>query len=224
MHGEHIPRDLVKVANIFYDRLAARKVDWIVISEPVTGYRLSNLARSYVQSHIWRCLNFVDSGYAEYLAGRLLTVYSCARSTYENVAVLCDFVEILGPLVDAADYQAAADLIHSRTAATRIRGFAENTDPYYAIHILKQIDRMDRRNPGYRAAFDHLSDTVHPNASGAVAYFCELQDDVATFGNGARDEGRAIISLVSATVTLGYAELAIQQLESTLRKLSERRK
>jgi hypothetical protein len=210
--NELIDHQLIKTANLFYDLLVARKVTSFTIAEPGTGYRFSNLARAYMQALVRCCISFMDSGYAEFHAGRLLTVYSSARSVMETIAVMHDFVETLAPLVNAAQYREAGELIGSRALATRVPSFAEKTDPVYAVQILKQIDKLDKRNPGYREAYDHMSDVVHPNALGAVVYFCSFEEGDVVFGEGIRDDSRAIISLILAGVKLGFAELACEKL------------
>src|SRR5207248_4184476 len=47
---------LVEAANQAVGQLRARKISSIVIKEPPTGYRLSNLVRMYTQAYIRRCL------------------------------------------------------------------------------------------------------------------------------------------------------------------------
>jgi len=219
---EHVDPKMVDAANLFYDRLVARKVDSFEIAEPRTGYRYSNLARAYMQSHVRRCLSFIDSGYAELQAGRLLPVYAASRSVLETVAVMCDFVATIAPPINNANYMAAEELIASRALATRIPSFAQKGEPLFAVQILNQIDKMDKRYPGYRDQYDHLSDIAHPNALGAVVHFCNFDRDVAVFADGINDESKAAVSLVLGAFKLGYAVVACEDLEPLLLKLSER--
>jgi hypothetical protein len=64
---------------------------------------MSNRIRIFVQSHIRRCLAFVDGGLAEYNADRPIITDQRSRAIYENVAALNDFFEKLTPLILAND-------------------------------------------------------------------------------------------------------------------------
>ncbi len=58
-----LSRKHVDELNALYDRLEARKVEKIVVPEKPSGFRPSNLACVYCQSHLRRCLVLARSAY-----------------------------------------------------------------------------------------------------------------------------------------------------------------
>ena len=47
------------IVNFAYERLKSGKVSEIVLAEPESGLTVPNLARTYLQAHLRRCLTFV---------------------------------------------------------------------------------------------------------------------------------------------------------------------
>src|SRR6266403_1314262 len=88
---DEVTVELLDAANAGVESFRVRKSPSIALKDPITSYRQANLIRVYIQAHIRRCLAYIDGGLAEYKAGRSLVTYSCARSIYEDVAVICDF-------------------------------------------------------------------------------------------------------------------------------------
>lgn len=79
---------------------------------------------------------------------------------------------------------------------------------------------MDKSYVNFREAYDHLSDIVHPNGLGAVAYFGTFTYGLAEFNNSGNNPERARGSLIVATLLLLYVELALALTEQRLQKLS----
>jgi hypothetical protein len=145
----------------------------------------------------------------------------CTRGIYESVATFCDFTEAIVPLAEAFEFQSIADLIQARAFQTRIPSFLEKNDTSIrAPQILNQIDAMNRHYAGYREAYDHLSDLVHPNGLGVVVYFSQRNDGVVTFSDGGYPAERARTSLICAAFMLMFFELALHRLDAALEKLS----
>jgi hypothetical protein len=213
-----VSADMIDLANVIYERLKSRKVSEIVLAEPRTGHMVPNRVRTYLQAHLRRCLTFVEAGLE---AGRPLAGELCSRAIYENVATICDFADKLKPLCEAGDYEGVDNYTMKAAFTTRIPSFlAQHGDDVKAPQILNQIDRMIKRYPDYRLAYDHLSDIVHPNGLGAVVYFSTMQDGVTRFVDDAVTPERARTSLICATLLLLFVELAFVQTDERLTKLS----
>ena len=84
--------EVIDEANAVVERLRALRVTQIVLPEPATGLRVSNLVRCYLQAHLRRCLMFLEAGAVEMEAGRPLATELCTRALYENIATICDFM------------------------------------------------------------------------------------------------------------------------------------
>jgi hypothetical protein len=166
-------------------------------------------------------LTFLDGGLAEYVAGRPLMTELATRAIYENVANLCDFTERLKPLCDELDFVGIDDHIMTAAFVTRIPSFLEQQgDSLKAPHILKQIDKMVKRAPTFRQAYDHLSDLVHPNGLGAVVYFSTIENNTMKFVDDAVELRRPVESLFLAAVLFAFVELEVNDIESRLQKLN----
>ena len=57
-----ITSEVIDDANAVVERLRALRVTQIVLPEPVTGLRVPNLVRCYLQAHLRRCLMFLEAG------------------------------------------------------------------------------------------------------------------------------------------------------------------
>jgi hypothetical protein len=208
------PAFIAEVNNVI-DRLRATHIPLLPLGIGVD--RTANMIRTYMHAHLRRCLEFVDAGYAEYRAGRSLVTEACARTTYENVASFCDFADTIVPLVRAGDQQKIHQYLDNAAFSTRIPSFLEkHGNDLSAKNILTQIDKMKKRYPGFREAYDHLSDFVHPNALGAIVHFVSIDNGVATFHDTGRNDGWAISGLIAGCFMLAFVEVAISQVEQAI--------
>lgn len=216
-----ISPEIMDEINALVDRLQARKVAEIKLPEPPLGLRVPNLVRCYLQAHLRRCLTFLDGGVVEIEAGRPLVAELCSRAIYENIAVICDFTETVKPLLDGGDYAGVEKVVTQSAFVTRIPSFLEkHGDEIKAPQILNLIDKLKKRAPTFREEYDHLSDIVHPNGLGAVVYFTKIENAVATFADAGNNPERARTSLIVAALLLAHVELAIDDTEQRLKKLS----
>jgi hypothetical protein len=212
-----IGSEIIDDANAVVERLRALRVTQIVLPKPDTGLKVPNLVRCYLQAHLRRCLMFLEAGAAELEAGRPLATELCTRALYENIATICDFTDKLKPLCESVDYSGVEQLVTKAAFVTRIPSFIDDVK---APQILNQIDKMDKRYPNFREAYDHLSDIVHPNGMGAVVYFSTIGDGYVTFRDCGNMPDRARSSLIIATLLLLHVELALSETEHRLQKLS----
>jgi hypothetical protein len=180
------PLEIVDAVNAVIERLRGRLVQELVLPERLLGLRVPNLVRGYLQAHLRRILAFLDGGYAEYLAGRPIMTEVATRAIYENVATVCDFIEKLKPLCEAVNYDGIEGHARKAAFATRVPSILDkHGEDWKAPNILGQIDRMVKRVPTFREAYDHLSDIVHSNGLGALIYFATLPGDKISFADGA---------------------------------------
>jgi hypothetical protein len=156
-----ITSEVIDDANALVERLRALRVTKIPLSAPDTGLRVPSLVRCYLQAHLRRCLMFLEAGAAEIEAGRPLATELCTRALYENIATICDFADKLQPLCEAVDYSGVEQLVTKAAFVTRIPSFiTQHGEDVKAPQILNQIDKMNKRYPNFREAYDHLSDIV----------------------------------------------------------------
>ena len=110
----------VAEVNAVVESLRERLVDRVEFQEPVSRFRLSNMARVYSQSHLRRCLQLIEAAHRLVYAGQGLAALTIIRSLYETVA---NYVAVSKQLVDlieaTAPLQEIRDFIHRRTFAAR---------------------------------------------------------------------------------------------------------
>jgi hypothetical protein len=212
--------DHLEAINAVIARLRGKIVSQISLPGHVRGLRTLNLVRGYLQAHLRRMIMFVDGGHAEHIAGRPLMTELASRAIYENVANYCDFSEKLKPLCETMDYETIDDLVRKSSFTTRLPDLlAEHGKDIAAPNILGQIDRMNRRYPDFRSAYDHLSEIVHPNGLGSVVYFARMSDTELTFFDKAAVPERAIESLISASFMLLFVDYELNEIESRLQRM-----
>jgi hypothetical protein len=160
-------------------------------------------AKSYLQSHIRRALMFLDGGAHAMEAGYGLITLACARSLYESAACIHDFCKRLCEMLDKDEVVSAAQFIQERTFSTRfeVEQINDGQFNYTAVNILKQIDALGKVVPGARRSYDQLSETVHPNAYGAHAYFeTGRETGIATFSNSYKNDEIYPVLVASASL------------------------
>jgi hypothetical protein len=216
-----VPEEVRHGVNTIITGLRGRLVKEIVLPEGPLGLRVPNLVRGYLQAHLRRILTFLDGGHAEYLAGRPLMTELATRAIYENVANLCDFTDKLKPLCEAVDYDGIEKHVTKAAFVTRIPSFLEKSNEgLKAPSILTQIERMTERYIGFREAYDHLSDIVHPNGLGAIVYFAKMPGGLISFAEDAVTPERAMHSLFIAAFLLAFVEAELAAAEKALQKVT----
>jgi hypothetical protein len=206
--------EYITAVNVFIDRFRERRVPFLPLAGAV---RTANLVRCYIQAHIRRCIEFLEAGHAEFYAGRSLVTYVCARSNLENIAAFCDFAGSLIPLLEAGDHDTILKFIDARAFWTKIPSFIqEYGETLSARSILTQVDKMNKKYPQFRQAYDHLSDFVHPNALGAVVHFTSIDDGIAAFHDLGKAQHHPLGELIASGFLLGYMEIAIGEIELRL--------
>jgi hypothetical protein len=223
-----VPPDVVNpkgvaFVNEIYDHMRSRLLTDIIFAEPGSGFRLSNMIRSYTQNHLRRALMFLEASHQMILGTMGLVSLTCTRSVFETVANYCDFEKKLHRLLDSGDIDAIHKFVHTRAFSTRKAHLIEqHQEPrLQALSILTQIDAMKDVRPSIRDDYDHLSEFVHPNGIGSTLYF---QEFVAPEVGAFRDQGIEADELKWALIggsVLGHMADAITRVEARLPALSE---
>jgi hypothetical protein len=237
--GAKIPPEVLSPAGVAHvnkiiEDLRGRLVDSIQLAEPASGFRLSNMVRSYTQAHLRRSLMFIEAAHDEFFAGRGMVALSCVRSIFENVAVYCDFERQLQPLLTAGDIakfeegdiEEIHEFVRSKAFATRKAHLIQHADTtsVSATNILTLIDKMKPLRESYRDDYDHLCELAHPNALGAVVYFQSLDDrtDTLRYSDRGPAPDEDLKWVLIGAYTLELFDQAIARIEANLPALSAR--
>jgi hypothetical protein len=132
----------------------------------------------FFQAHLRRALEFLDGGKHALDAGYGLVAITAVRCLFESAACIHDFSNKMINLIEAGNIPDAVRLAHLRSFAQRFEVKERNTEmyDYTAVHILKQIDALDKAVPHARRSYEQLSEMVHPNAHGALYYFMRASE------------------------------------------------
>jgi hypothetical protein len=219
------PRRRIDQLNALLARLEARKVDRIIVPEPESDFRASNIIRVYCQAHLRRCLVLFESAYGLFFTENGLVSLICVRAIYETVANFLHFEKQLQDKLAEGDLQAIFEYAKTKTHATRVEPLIEEHGEHLkAISILTQIDKMVALRATIREEYDFLSDHTHPNSFGSVLFFAELprDKDIATFRDGGPDPGADLQWILVGCDLLQHFEHALDRIEAALPALSQK--
>jgi len=209
--------------NEMLERLAARKVNRIVVPEPGSGFRGSNVIRIYCQAHLRRCLVLVQSAYDSFFIGNGLVSLMCIRSIYETVASFLDYEKKLQEVLTAGDLNAIYEFARNRTHATRVKDLIEeHGDRIKATNIMTQVEKMAALRANIMEEYDFLSEHTHPNGFGVVLFFADqkTESDIAIFSDSGPDPRADLQWILVGTDLLQYFEQALERIEAQLPALS----
>ncbi len=84
---------------------------------------------------------------------------------------------------------------------------------------------MKKKYPGYREAYDHLSDRVHPNGLGAVVHFAAIDKvtSVVTLTDEGENANWSLNSLLTSGFMLAFIAVTIGDIEHCLADLKDGR-
>ena len=220
LSGSTLTPDYIRDTNKIVDALREKLVEAVPLAGEANGFaRAASKIRIFTQAHIRRCLEFVDAGYAEYLAGRNIVARTCTRALLENIASFCDFADTVNPLVRSGDQEKVRECLDKAVFGTRIDDIiAVHGQGVVAKNILTQIDKMNKRFPNYRDDYEHLSDFVHPNALGVVVHYGSACEGSVVFHDAGREEGAAIRGHLVSSFLLTFVLIAIEEMEAAIRE------
>jgi hypothetical protein len=203
--------------------LSARMVDQIVLPEPGSGFRASNLIRVYLQSHMRRMLQLTEAAFTEFFEGRVVVAIMCARGLYEGLATVIDFEKELTALIQAGDLQAIFQFTKEKSHATKMKDWiAKLGNPNVtAKNVITMVDKLKSIRENVPDEYGFLSEIAHPNGVGTVGFFAKLEtDDVAHFDDSGPDVHADLQWVFVASHFLINFEAVMDRIEALLPALS----
>ncbi|ALG75762.1 hypothetical protein VY88_33085 [Azospirillum thiophilum] len=212
--------------NATIQQLRDRRVDRIIVPEPGSGFRVSNMICAFNQAQIRRCLQLIESAHRNVYAGAGLTALMDVRGIYETVAGFLHFEAKLQDLLKEGDLQKIHDFVSARSFSTRLEHLIEEagTKDVQATSVLTQIERMAKTMPDARKDYDHLCEYTHPNAFGAFLYFAQPSDagNVVTFSDAGPDPKDDLHWVLVGGHLLSHLVEALERIDAALPGLSDR--
>jgi hypothetical protein len=140
-------------------------------------------------------------------AGILLT-----RAVTESAAFVWRLKEILDNR-----HQYSTDALHDTLRKMHL-GWKNDPEFPTACNILTIIDHMEKKLPGVRGRYHHLSEFVHPNWSGVSGLFSstDYANYTTSFGRGLRNSGAKEHAAILLATSLELFEYAYNSISDTL--------
>jgi hypothetical protein len=139
------------------------------------------------QSLLYRITALASGCAAMWNTGNVVGSILCARALLETIVLAHHVREELLRLGPAKNADAIDDLANSHLFATRNEETIAGGYGHQARNILTYVDKFDKKVAGVRDAYDFLSEFAHPNGSGHLFTYGEInkQTGAVTFHEAA---------------------------------------
>lgn len=169
----------IDAINLAIARVRALQRERVPFSDKNDFTLIQNQMEIFFQVYIRRALMLVDGAKLTLESGYGLLTITAVRSLFETAACIHDCCNCIIKHLDAGEVDEAIRQVHQRSYSQRFAVAEMKTEhfDYTAINVLKQIDAMGKTVPHARRSYEQLSESVHPNACGALLYFMGGEED-----------------------------------------------
>lgn len=160
--------------NGILDRLLVRRKTSVAVvgflRESKTAWKCSVLQ----QSLLYR-MTMLASGCADmWNAGNVICAILSARALVETISLSHFVADTLQKYLDEKNIDAIEDVLNHQLFSTRDEKRISDGVGYQARSILTFIDKFNKQIDGVREAYDFLSEFCHPNGSGHLFTYGEI--------------------------------------------------
>jgi hypothetical protein len=166
--------------NACLERLRNRRKSEVAVAGPLVESKTAWKCAVLQQSFLYR-ITMLASGCAEaWNSGNVVCSMLAARGLLETVA-LCQFIsDEMRALADARDIETIDKLANEQLFSTRDEGMIASGTGHRARSVLTFIDKLDKKLTGVRDAYDFSSEWCHPNGSGHLMTYGEIDRSTGT--------------------------------------------
>jgi hypothetical protein len=175
-----IPQDVYSSESL--DRLDAllkdlqnRLVTKIVVPEPETRFRSSNIGRALSQAFIRRCIEQAEATALLCHARHWISAMTVARALIETVAAFHHYGTKLQTATEKGDLAEIHEMIRVTAFATRLDGLIDRagTQAVKATNILTQVGKLKAFRNDISEDYEHLCEYAHPNSFGTYLFYAD---------------------------------------------------
>jgi hypothetical protein len=213
----------VEKYNECLDRLVKRRQPEVT----ATGYLLESKTAwkcALLQQSLLYRITALGSGCAAmWNTGNVVGSILCGRALLETIAIGHYVREELLELAPAKNADAIDDLANVHLFATRNEETIAGGYGHQARSILTYVDKFDKKIPGVREAYDFLSEFAHPNGSGHLFTYGEVnkQTGAVTFHEAAPRVLGIQRYVVTCFMLIQFVELILDTFDETIPMLAE---
>jgi hypothetical protein len=168
-------------------RLVARRRKEITVTGPLVRSKTAWKCAVLQQSLLYR-ITMLATGCAEtWNSGNVVGSILIGRALLETIAISKFAADELEKLVAGKELDAIDELANAQLFATRNEALIADGVAYQARSILTYLDKLDNTVVGVRETYDFLSEFCHPNSSGHLFTYGEINktNGTVTFSEAA---------------------------------------
>jgi hypothetical protein len=156
-------------------------------------------------------------------SGNLVSSVLSARALLETIALCEETIIQLKASADTGDVDAIDDLASRQLFSTRNDELIADQTGYRATNVLTFIDKLDKKLSGVRESYDFLSEWCHPNASGHLLTYGEINKQTGTVRfSEASDRAKGIQGhIVTCFMLILFTERAMDHFDGLVTKAAE---
>jgi len=138
----------------------------------------------------WRMAQLSRSAFECFEKRKLAAAILLARAAMETSAALWYLRKVMESSIETQTIGEA-----DQRLMQLLMGSKSDTDTLpEAINVLKCVDSVDKKIPGFRYQYDRLSEFAHPNWAGTALLFSKREEGgIANFGENMRSEETVLV-------------------------------
>jgi hypothetical protein len=175
----------VECFNACLERLLSRRKSEIDVRGPLieskTAWKCAVLQQAFLYRVTLLALGCADA----WNAGNIVCSMLAARALLETI-VLCNFIrDEAEKFAAAGDIEAIETLANQQLFSTKDEGVIAGGFGHKAKSILTYVDKFEKKIPGIREHYEFISEWCHPNGSGHLFTYGEInkQNGTVRFSN-----------------------------------------
>lgn len=218
--------EAVQDYNACLERLVLRRKTKIAAEGPLleskTGWKCAILQ----QALLYRVCALAIGVANEWNASNIICSVTLARALFETIVVAIHIQDELLRLRERINQDTAGaidDLCDKHLFATRNQEIVDAGYGHLATNIITYVDKFDKKIPSVREAYDFLSEFAHPNGSGHLFTYGEINRETGhvAFHESAPRVGGIQGHVLSCFMLLKFFELVMDTFDETIPVVSE---
>jgi hypothetical protein len=160
--------------NACLERLLSRRKSEIVVSGPLTESKTAWKCAVLQQALLFRVTMLARGCTDAWNNGNIVCSMLAARALLETI-VLCNFIrDEAEDFADAGDIEAIEKLANEQLFSTKREEMIAGGFGHKAKSILTYVDKFEKKIPGIREHYEFISEWCHPNGSGHLFTYGEI--------------------------------------------------
>jgi hypothetical protein len=163
-------------------RLVNRRKSAVVVEGPLVKSKTAWKCAVLQQALLYRVTMLANGCSAEWNSGNIVCSLLCGRGLLETIALSLFIGDELKALSTAADVASIDNFLNEHLFSTRREAIIGDGFGHRARSLLTYIDKLDKRvkGAGVRDAYEFMSEWCHPNGSGHLFTYGEIDKSTGT--------------------------------------------